>query len=89
MAEELAPGVWYLNLGWRAPLGANAFLVEDGTVTLVDAGLPLNARRIRHELAATGLDPGDIDQVLITHYDLDHVGGLARLVPELDAPVYM
>lgn len=89
MAERLAHGVWYLDLGWPAPLGANAYLVEDDAVTLVDAGLPLNARRIRRELADTGFDPADIDRVLITHYDLDHVGGLARLAPELDAPVYM
>ena len=89
MPERLAPGVHLLDLGWPAPLGANAFLVENGAVTLVDAGLPLNASRIRTEIDRAGFDVADIDRVLLTHYDLDHVGGLSRLVPDLDAPVYV
>ncbi len=89
MAERLAEGVWYLDLGWPAPLGANAFVVDDGEVTLVDAGFPRNANRLRGELADAGIEVEAIDRVLLTHYDLDHVGGLSRLVPELDAPAYL
>lgn len=89
MAERLASGVHLLELGWRSPFGANAFLLETDSITLVDAGLPLNRSRIRDELAATGTTPADIDRVLLTHYDIDHVGGLARLIPELQAPVYL
>ena len=89
MAEELADGVWYLDLGWPAPLGANAFLVDDGELTLVDAGFPLNGRRLRDELAAAGVGVAALDRVLLTHYDLDHVGGLSRLAGDLDAPAYL
>jgi hypothetical protein len=35
----------------------------------------------------TGLE--DLDRVLITHYDLDHVGGLRRLGADIDCPVYV
>ncbi|MDX1748629.1 MAG: MBL fold metallo-hydrolase, partial [Halobacteriales archaeon] len=89
MAERIATGVWLLDLGWFPPLGANAYLVDDGELTLVDTGLPFNARRVRDEVEATGYRIRDIDRVLVTHYDLDHVGGLSRLVPDLDAPVYL
>lgn len=89
MAEEIAPGVWLLSLGWIEPFGANAYLVDDDALTLVDAGMPLNARGIRPEIEATGAAVSDIERVLVTHYDLDHTGGLARLVPDLDAPVYI
>ncbi len=89
MVERLAPGIYQLELGWRAPFGANAYVVDDGEVTLIDAGFPVNARSIRGELSETGIAIASIDRVLITHYDLDHVGGLARLLPELDAPVYV
>lgn len=89
MADRIGEGVWYLDLGWPAPLGANAFVVDDGEVTLVDTGFPLNARRLRNELADAGVEVPDIDRVLLTHYDLDHVGGLSRLVPDLDAPAYL
>jgi glyoxylase-like metal-dependent hydrolase (beta-lactamase superfamily II) len=89
MADRIAPGVTRLDLGFRAPLGATAYLVDDGDLTLVDAGMPINATRVRTEIDGAGYAVGGIDRVLITHYDLDHLGGLARLTPELDAPVYM
>lgn len=89
MAEALAPNVHLLELGFPEPFGANAFLVDDGGVTLVDTGLPLMSRRVRRELSRAGYSLADIDRVLVTHYDLDHVGGLPRLYPALDVPVYM
>jgi glyoxylase-like metal-dependent hydrolase (beta-lactamase superfamily II) len=89
MAERIAPGITRLDLGFRAPLGATAYLAEDGDLTLVDAGMPINRRRIRAEIDDAGRAIGEIDRVLITHYDLDHLGGLARLTPDLDAPVYL
>jgi len=42
---------------------------------------------IVEELDTAGYGPADIDYVLVTHYDLDHVGGLNRLVPQFDGPV--
>lgn len=84
MVRELSPGVWQFDLR-----GVNAYLVEDDDgPTLVDAGTPLDVDDIRIGLAEAGYEPSDIECVLLTHYDLDHVGGLAGLTPELDAPVY-
>ena len=78
--------------------GVNAYLVDDrpgdgdaagddGSWTLVDAGTPLDAGRLRGSLADAGVAPADVDRVLLTHYDLDHVGTLATL--GLDAPVHV
>ncbi len=85
MAQELATGVWLLELGFPV-FGANAFLVDDGEVTLVDAGLPWFG--VRRELCDAGYEPRDVDCVLVTHYDIDHVGGLHNLA-DLDAPVFV
>ena len=87
VAERVTERVHLLEVGWPEPVGANAYLVDDGEVTLVDAGLPVPRRSLSAELAAAGYDPGDIDRVLLTHYDVDHVGGLARL--GVDTPVYL
>ncbi|MFB6353574.1 MAG: MBL fold metallo-hydrolase [Halobacteriales archaeon] len=82
MTDALLDGkVYRLDLGF-----VNAYLVDDGEVTLVDAGTPGAADSLRAELEAAGYAPADLDRVLVTHFDLDHVGGLARLGAE--APVH-
>lgn len=87
MAREITDGVWLLEVAWPEPIGANAYLVDDGDCTLVDAGLPLPRRSLSAELRETGHTLGEVDRVLLTHYDIDHVGGLARV--DLDVPVYL
>lgn len=78
------------NTVFRLPLrGVNAYLVDDGDLTLVDAGTPWDGSRLRRALAARRCDVADLDRVLLTHYDVDHVGGLAALDDELDVPVYV
>lgn len=81
MARDLADGVWALDLG-----SVNAYLVDDGTVTLIDAGTPGAADELRAGIAEAGYTVEDIDRILITHYDFDHVGGLPKLAT--DAPIY-
>jgi glyoxylase-like metal-dependent hydrolase (beta-lactamase superfamily II) len=72
---------------FRLP-GVNAYLVDDDEVwTLVDAGMPWHDGRIRDGLARVGLTPSDVDRVLVTHYDLDHVGALATVAA--DVPVHV
>ena len=96
MPQQLTDGVWLLDLGLVEPVDSYAYLVDetsegsDGTVTLVDAGLFLNRPTLSDELAAAGAGYtlADIDRVLVTHYDLDHVGGL-RAFAESGVPVYV
>ncbi|SDJ64336.1 Glyoxylase, beta-lactamase superfamily II [Halovenus aranensis] len=72
--------VWALDLGM-----VNAYLVDDGTVTLVDAGTP-GAETLERELGEAGYNTDELDRILVTHYDFDHVGGLAALGST--APIY-
>jgi glyoxylase-like metal-dependent hydrolase (beta-lactamase superfamily II) len=88
MARQLVDGVWLLELGLAAPFASNAYLVDDGTVSLVDAGLFVNRPSVRSELAAAGYAVGDVERVLLTHYDIDHVGGL-RGLDGFRGPVYL
>lgn len=75
--------VWAFDLGM-----VNAYLVDDGAVTLVDAGTPGAAESLRDEVADAGYDTAEIDRVLVTHFDIDHVGGLAPLDLGSGVPVY-
>jgi glyoxylase-like metal-dependent hydrolase (beta-lactamase superfamily II) len=83
MVTALREGIWWLDLG-----GVNAYLVDDGgEVTLVDAGPPWQAGAILDALVDAGFVLTDLDRVLVTHYDADHVAGLSRL-GGLDVEVY-
>lgn len=64
----------------------NAYLVDDGEVTLIDAGTPMGIDTLRAELREAGYDEADVDRVLVTHFDLDHVGGLSHLA--FDGPIF-
>ncbi|MFP4188198.1 MAG: MBL fold metallo-hydrolase [Halobacteriales archaeon] len=66
--------------------GTNAYLADE---TLVDSGWTWSASSVRAAVEDAGYGLSDIERVLVTHYDLDHVGGLASLARRgLDAPVY-
>lgn len=81
MATRLAEGIWWFDLE-----SVNAYLVEDDVLTLVDAGTPFDVAEIEAEIEDTGHTVAEIERVLLTHYDFDHVGALATL-PDLDATV--
>jgi glyoxylase-like metal-dependent hydrolase (beta-lactamase superfamily II) len=80
--RELRAGVYQLDLG-----SVNAYLAADDELTLVDAGTPRDATAIRRGIDEAGYGVGDVGRVLVTHFDVDHVGALDGLA--LDAPVYM
>lgn len=83
MATELADGVWWFDLG-----RVNAYLYEAEDPVLVDAGTPGSAATLRDGIEAAGYRVADVGHVLVTHYDVDHVGGLERLDDAMDATVY-
>lgn len=83
MLTELRDGVW-----WYEATGVNAYLVADGDgVTVVDAATPFDAATVEAAIEQAGFDLGDVTRILITHYDIDHVGSVAKLA--VDAPIYI
>ncbi|EMA01022.1 Glyoxylase, beta-lactamase superfamily II [Haloarcula vallismortis] len=91
MLTALADDSWWYDL-----TGVNATLVDDDeTLTLVDAGLPWHGNKLIAGLSDAGYELRDLDRILLTHFDLDHVGGLTAFdgvdvtiyVGERDAPL--
>lgn len=82
--EELTSGVVRIGMpfvGFDA--GLNVHLLRgDGPLTLVDAAaaLPGISRMLRGALATLGLDYADIEQVVLTHHHMDHIGLTGEIV---------
>jgi glyoxylase-like metal-dependent hydrolase (beta-lactamase superfamily II) len=80
---EVAPGVHRMG----RPL-VSWFMVVDGErVTLVDAGLPGYWDQLDEGLEAMGRSRGDVEALVLTHGDADHVGFAERLRTEAGARV--
>jgi len=73
----LGVGVW----------GANAYLLVDDGLTLVDTGFFGSASRILKQIEELGYLPSDIKRIIITHHHADHVGSLAALKKVTQAEV--
>lgn len=65
--------------------GNCALLSMDGVHILLDAGI--SYRRIKENLALSGLTPEALSAVLITHDHADHIAGLATMVRHCGVPV--
>lgn len=75
---EPVPGVFMLERTW----GCNVYIIDGERPVLVDAGFPLDEKRIVKSLegAAPGL-------MVATHYHIDHVGPMASLKRRFGSPV--
>ncbi len=58
------------------------------TITIVDAGLPDSDEEILRAVSELGRSESDVSDIVITHADPDHIGGLARLVERTGATVW-
>jgi glyoxylase-like metal-dependent hydrolase (beta-lactamase superfamily II) len=68
---------------------ANTYiLVDEDGLTIIDAGLPRSEKKILKYITGLGKSAGDVKRIILTHSDLDHVGGLAALQKASGARTY-
>ena len=60
---------------------ANSYLIEesDGTLTLVDAGMQADGKRILEFIAKSNRKPSEVKTIVVTHCHFDHTRGLAAI----------
>jgi glyoxylase-like metal-dependent hydrolase (beta-lactamase superfamily II) len=75
--QLVVPGLWLFD---EISGTVNAYLWQraDG-YTLIDTGLPNHAPRILAALAAANLAAPGVDRIILTHCDVDHMGGAAQI----------
>ena len=82
--KKISNGVYALELEMERLGQASKIyplLLSDGdTSVLIDAGLPTSIPEIEAQLGEIGLAISNIDAFVLTHQDLDHIGGLPALV---------
>jgi len=77
---QLFPGAEVLELGTQGFGGPGAvypvlLMGEEGT-TLVDTGFPGQGPALEAALGQHGVSMADLDRVILTHQDIDHIGNL-------------
>ena len=84
VGTEVADGVYQL-----CSTMTNMYLIEgDDGLTLVDAGLPSHMELLQSGLERIGADLTDIEAVIITHTDGDHIG-LAEPLRKEGIPIWV
>lgn len=68
---------------------ANCYLIiEPNNLTLIDTGLPRSGKKILNYIDDIGLSSVDLKSIVITHADIDHIGGLDYIKSRGSAEVY-
>jgi len=81
---QVVKGLLQISLG-----GVNAFLIDDGELTLIDTGLPKSDDKIVAAIESTGKNVTDLKHIIVTHCHPDHAGSVAALKRRSGARVYM
>jgi glyoxylase-like metal-dependent hydrolase (beta-lactamase superfamily II) len=69
----------------------SVYLFDDEEPTLVEAGTAKSADRIMDGIAACGVDPTDLEHLVLSHIHVDHSGAASALVdanPQLDVYIH-
>lgn len=75
--KQIIPGLWDIDeIGDRVHCYAWEWA---GNVTLIDCGVPQHGDKILDALVSNGFPVHSVKRIIITHADVDHMGGLHRV----------
>lgn len=81
---EVAPGLHWIDRIWDVKV---YILLEQERTILIDAAMPGREKAIWRHLAALGRPPETVDEIWLTHGDIDHMGSVAALKQRSGAQV--
>ena len=81
---EVVPGLHWVDRIWDTKVYV---LIESDRLVVIDAAMPGRAPAIWRFLASLGYPPEAVDEIWITHADIDHMGSVAALKERSGAQV--
>lgn len=88
---EVADGVYGIDTGMFDSGVTSVYLFDDEEPTLVDAGTAASADAIMDGLSACGVEPSELQHLVVSHIHVDHSGAASALVeaaPELSVYIH-
>jgi glyoxylase-like metal-dependent hydrolase (beta-lactamase superfamily II) len=76
-----------VNMMGRQMVIHPTLLWDEDEVILVDTGMPGQLAEIRAAMEHAGVPFDKLSKVILTHQDLDHIGGLPAILKAVDHPV--
>ncbi len=84
MQTETEQGIHLIDSGFKRPgFDAAYLMVESGRAAFIDTGTWHTVPRLLRALERCGLQPSNVDWVILTHVHLDHAGGAGELMRHL------
>jgi len=79
--KEVAENIFLIdNELYSIPKWGSVYLINEEKKALVDTGPATSVNAVLDGIKKTGIDPEDIDYVIVTHIHLDHAGGAGELI---------
>ena len=72
-----------MNLMGRESTIYPTLIWDDDTVVLVDAGIPNSLQQIKKAMEEANVPFGMLNKIIVTHQDIDHIGGINEILEEL------
>ena len=82
--KKVVGELYQVNLGF-----VNAYVMNRDELSLIDTGMPGNAKDIVRAIQELGKEVSDLRHIVVTHLHADHTGSLAELARQSGATVYM
>jgi len=73
---EVAPGLHWVERIWDTKV---YILLEEDRLVLVDAAMPGREKAVWRHFESMGYPPTAVDEIWLTHGDIDHMGSVAAL----------
>ena len=89
--SEVADDVYRIDAGLFDAGSLAVYLFDGEEPALVDAGTAASAETVIDGMAECGVDPADLEHLVVSHVHVDHSGGASALVeenPDLDVYIH-